>query len=311
MRTSYIAIDFICNQRCRFCPCSKEQSTYPSIPLIELKNLVEGFIKQSKIEGLVISGGEPTLHKDFIPFIEFVTQKGLNVTVLSNGETFSNKQFVEQLVLNADVSKLMVTTTIHSHDREQHEWINQTKGSFDRSIKGLLNLMDLGIKVTVKHCINRQNRVDLKKFYEFIDCTFPEEADIQLCSIDYCGLTGEEKRDQMVSFPELRPYMEEMFDLYLADLEKGSQRRMYCINMPYCAADPYYWEFLAPKSDNYSNYAAPVKTGEELKSEDHIEPIVGTFCNECKDCIVESICPGTYRTAFEYYGNQIVKKYTE
>ena len=311
MKTSYIAIDYICNQKCRFCPCSKEQSGYPSISLEELKTLVSGFIERSQIEELVVSGGEPTLHPDFISFLEYATDKGLNVTVLSNGENFYNRHFVEKLASCVDTSKIMVTTTIHSQIKEQHEWVNQIRGSFDRSIRGLLNLMEQGIKVTIKHCINKQNRTDLKKFYEFIDCTFPEEADIQLCSIDYCGLTEDEKKDQMVSFPEIKPYMEEMFDTYIANLEKGSKRHLYCINMPLCAADPYYWEFFAFKSGNYSNYAAPVEAGEKIQADDDVKPITGTFCDECRECIVEEICPGTYRTAFDYYGGQIVRKYTE
>lgn len=310
MKTAYIAITYFCNQKCRFCPCSKEETTFPAIELPRLKEMVDQFIESSGIEAVVISGGEPTLYPDFLELLSYLREKNLYVTVLSNAERFANTSFVGKVGEVVDKSKFMVTTTLHSQKKEEHEWVNQTPGSFEHSVKGLLNLLEYGMKVTVKHCINKQNETELKSFYQFVNSIFPEWADIQLCSIDYCGFEEGEKKTQMVSFPEIVPYMEEMFDCYIQDLENGSRRKLYCINMPLCAADPYYWDFFIMQSDKYSNYTAPVKDGDSSGTEE-VETATGTFCEECEGCFVQKICPGTYRTAFEYYGNKIVKKYTE
>lgn len=82
---------------------------------------------------------------------------------------------------------------------------------------------------------------------------------------------------------------------------------MYCINMPLCSADPYYWEFFAQKPDGYSAYASAVDKGDVKISKVGRE--VDTFGNACKECKAEPICPGTYRTAFDLFGDQIVKGY--
>ena len=139
---------------------------------------------------------------------------------------------------------------------------------------------------------------------------FDEQVDFQLCSIDYCGLTEEDKYNQMVVFPKIAPYLEEMFDACLLDRTNGSRRHVYCINMPLCSADPYYWEFFAGRSEGYASYAAPKSSGVPGLSS-KVEKNTGTFAGECAKCKVQKICSGTYQTAFSYFGDQIVAHYPE
>lgn len=309
MGTAYIAISYICNQRCSFCPCSKEEKRYREAKLEELEANVNDIIAHSLIDGIVVSGGEPTLYSGFIDFIEFLCDKNLKITILSTSERFSDKGFVKKFASRIDVGQVEVLSTIHSHLSEQHEQINGTGGSFERTIYGLSNLNAEGIHTTVKHCITRENYKDLKKFYEFVDSRFAQAVDIQMCSIDYCGITPEEYSRHMLRFPELEPYFEELFDCYMERKEQGNLRHMYCINMPLCSADPFYWEFFAQKPDGYSAYASAQDSG-GVSASSNVTKDVDTFGKMCKECKAESICPGTYRSAFELFGDQIIKKYT-
>lgn len=310
MKTSYIAIGYACNQKCRFCPCSKEEASYPLIPGADLERIVQEILKDRQTEHIVISGGEPTLHPYLGELLHTITSNGIRVTVLSNSERFSDDAFTSRLLSLAETERLSVITTLHSQDGAEHEWVNQTDGSFRRTIRGLQNLRKGGIHVTVKHCITRLNYRDLKKFYETINRLFDEQVDIQICSIDYCGLTEENKFDQMVVFPELAPYLEEMFDACLLDRENGSRRHVYCIHMPLCSADPCYWDFFAGATEGYSSYASPDDSGTPLLSYE-VEKNTGTFAEECTKCKVKEICAGTYQTAFSYFGNRIVAHYPE
>ncbi|MCD8218507.1 MAG: radical SAM protein [Clostridiales bacterium] len=228
MKVSYMAIGYACNQKCRFCPCSSEEASYPLIPLDDLEEAVDRMLEQEPIDQLVVSGGEPTIYPHFAEFIRYVLEKGLQVTVLTNSERFADRKFTEHFCeVCRPEGRVQVITTIHSQNREEHEWVNQTKGSFERTSQGLRNLCECGVHVTVKHCITKLNYRDLTKFYRFVDSEFGPAVDIQLCSIDYCGLTDEDKREHEVIFPALEPYFEEMFDAYMEDLEKGSARHMY------------------------------------------------------------------------------------
>ena len=99
-----------------------------------------------------------------------------------------------------------------------------------------------------------------------------------------------------------------MFDSYIENRQKGSARYMYAINIPFCSCDPYYWEFLTPKAEGYSAYASPDDSGDMVKL-DQVGPNVDTFSQVCQECKVKEICPGTYKTAYEYYGDTIVEPY--
>ena len=310
MKTSYIAIGYACNQKCRFCPCSKEEASWPLISGKNLEQTVQEILKDEQIGHIVISGGEPTLHPCLGDLLHTILSRGIHATILSNAERFSDDAFTRQLLSLTDTKHLSVITTLHSQNSREHEWVNQTKGSFKRTVRGLLNLRKIGIHVTVKHCITRLNYQELKKFYEFMNRLFDEQVDLQLCSIDYCGLTEEDKFDQMVVFPEIAPYLEKMFDTCLMDRENGNCRHIYCINMPLCSADPYYWDFFSGKAEGYASYAAPEDSGTPILSRE-VEKNTGTFAEECKRCKAEKLCAGTYRTAFSYFGNQIVTHYPE
>ena len=66
MKNAYLAICYICNEHCSFCPCSKEEKENRMItPFFEVQNTIDSFV-QNNISDITISGGEPTLHPDFI-----------------------------------------------------------------------------------------------------------------------------------------------------------------------------------------------------------------------------------------------------
>lgn len=309
MPSAYLAISYKCNQRCSFCPLTKEESRLPFVEFENIKRTIDGFVAEKHIDTIVLSGGEPSIHPSFIDILAYTTRKyALNTVILSNGERYYDDRFLEQVKSCADISKITAITTIHSHIQEEHELVNGSAGSFIRSTEGLKKLNELGAEVIIKHCITVSNYKGLLDFYKYISRNFDESVTIQLCSIDYCGMEQNELNDNMMSFVELRPYLEEMFDAYITNKENGSERYLYAINMPFCSCDPYYWDILTPKAQTYSGYGAPDDNGDIIENLE-LENNVGTFFKACEMCAAEPVCPGTYKTAFEYYGNALVKPY--
>ena len=311
MKTAYLAISYKCNQNCSFCPCSKEEHSYPFVELESLKEVAGKMTRENNVDMIVISGGEPTIHPHFIELIRYILLDcNCSITILSNGENYYRPEFVKKIAeLNAS-DRITCITTLHSQDASEHEEINGSRGSLMRSVEGLKNMFGIGADIIVKHCITKKNYEDLTKFYDFIDETFDEKVSLQLCSIDYCGLTQEELDSHMLSFVELRPHLEEMFDHYIEKCENGSKRHLYAINMPFCSCDPYYWNILVGREDTYSTYASPNNSGQVLKK-DNVENNVDTFGEGCRNCQAREICPGTYKTAFECFGDRIIEPYLE
>ncbi|MCR5279635.1 MAG: anaerobic ribonucleoside-triphosphate reductase activating protein [Lachnospiraceae bacterium] len=75
-----------CNFRCPYCHNARlvlEPHKCPTIPEDEFFDFLES--RRGKLEGVCITGGEPTLQKDLPEFIEKVRSKGFLVKLDSNG----------------------------------------------------------------------------------------------------------------------------------------------------------------------------------------------------------------------------------
>lgn len=307
-KTAYLAIAYVCNENCRFCPCSKKDKKIEmTTSYSEIMQSVEKF-RADGIERIVISGGEPTLHPDLVRIIHSIQSVGNHVVLLSNSERFSNAKFFENFTNGIDSSKIEVVTTLHSQADEEHEDANQTPGSFSRTIEGLHNLCKSNITVIIKHCITKHNYKDLSNFYVFCDKNFMEDVSIQLCGIDYCGIPADNLKDEMLSFVDLKPYLENMFDLHISRQNDGSCRNLYTINIPLCAADIFYWNykhFMRKKIGKmYQAYKDP-RNHSVSDVDNNIAQCIGV----CEQCRASAVCSGTYKSAFEAFGGAIIEPY--
>ena len=84
-----------CNFRCGFCHNSPLVLTYKDLPNISESEVLEYLKKrQGLLDGVCISGGEPTLQKDLPDFIEKVKNLGYSVKLDTNG---TNPELVKSL----------------------------------------------------------------------------------------------------------------------------------------------------------------------------------------------------------------------
>jgi len=85
-----------CNFRCHFCYNTDLVKNYDKLPDIPEKNILE-FLSTRKglLDGLAITGGEPTLHKDLPDFIKKVKDLGFLVMLETNG---SNPKMLKELI---------------------------------------------------------------------------------------------------------------------------------------------------------------------------------------------------------------------
>ena len=308
MVDAYIAVGYHCNENCHFCPCNKSDTIKSFIPINDLICTVDNMAKQ-RVDTLIISGGEPTVYPYLPLLLQYVQKCCISAIILSNSERFSESEFINTLVQTIDLEKISVITTLHSHLEIEHEQANGTIGSFDKTLAGLKNLIEKKTSVIIKHCITKQNLKYLFEFYKFIDRQFPESINMQLCSIDYCGVEELVTKDDAVIFPDIRKSLEEMLDYHITRLSEGSKRKLVCYNLPLCSCDPYYWRFFAAKSERgYSAYFDP-----DLYDKStvlfNVDNDVDTDPLACKDCKALHLCPGTYKTAFKLFGKALVKPF--
>ena len=154
LRSVHIQIVNECNERCVHCyiPHDKKNKILDS-------NLFYKILEESRklnIIHITISGGEPLLHKDFIPFLRKCRELDLSVNVLSN-LTLLNDKIIEEMKENPLLS---IQTSIYSMTPVVHDSITQKSGSLELTKSAVLRLINSGIPVQISCPIMKQNKND-------------------------------------------------------------------------------------------------------------------------------------------------------
>lgn len=166
IRALHLLITGKCNNRCVFCFSRKELLN------INFKDKdLKGIIKDSYNSGakiLVLSGGEPTIHPNFLDLIAYAKTTGYSsIRTISNGRMFAYSKFAKKakkLGLNE------VTISIHSHIPIIQDELSGVEGSFNQALKGIENCKRENINLKINIVVNRKNIKKIKEtilfFYE-------------------------------------------------------------------------------------------------------------------------------------------------
>ncbi|MCA9018002.1 MAG: His-Xaa-Ser system radical SAM maturase HxsC, partial [Planctomycetaceae bacterium] len=136
-----------------------------------------------------ITGGEPTLLGDRFLDILRCLRDSLPTTavhVLSNGRMF-NYLSLASAVADARSQDLMVGIPLYSDIAWQHDFVVQTTGAFDQTIRGIMNLARCGVPVEIRVVLHRVTVGSLKRFAEFICRNLPFAQHIALMGLEPIG----------------------------------------------------------------------------------------------------------------------------
>ena len=295
-KNAYMVMGYACNEKCRCCPLSFKKERVQVVPTDELFKEAFEMLKYG-VTDVTLSGGEPTIHPEFIKIVSFFLEKNINVHILSNGERFSDKSFADELIKLAKSGELTVTTTFHSHIPEKHEFQNGTEGSFQRSLAGLRYLDESGVCISIKHCITSDNYHELPLFMEFALNNFSINAELQMWGIDLCGLDEVSSKRSFIDFRLIGSHLQKAIDVF-ENYGRTQKQALTINNIPLCTCDCYYWQyFTGPEDDIYIDHQ---------KNGDALEANSGPISLHCHTCPFRYLCMGAYFSAFEIFGDDIV-----
>jgi len=140
-----------CNNRCLFCMVEDEIQSSEDAPLQELVDRLDQLPPGSTVD---LFGGEPTLYPHFFELLEHLTQRSLSIHIASNGKRFADRPFAGAV---ARFAPTCVRTSIYGDDASSHDSLTRTGGSFEATLQGVANLVDLGIRVSVNYVIFQNN----------------------------------------------------------------------------------------------------------------------------------------------------------
>lgn len=302
MKSSYLALDYRCNHNCMICPLSTADKMHRALTLDEVKDNIE---KNCIGEGdhLVLSGGEPCLSPYIFDCLEYLTNRGIHITMLTNCSQFVRSEFLDRVEMTVDKHKFDVVTAIHSMDAALHNKITGTEGSLATSIEAVEQLVGHGFHLTVKHIVNRLCITSLPQLAEEICRRFPPSVEFQLTAMDFCGRASKNQRLMFVTFEEAQPYIEKALDIFEGERQR---RRLTLLEFPFCGVDPYFWKYFAFANKNINLYSAPNVN----KNEERYIVYEQTHCHTvkaCEDCVIQDTCAGVWESAFRLGGENLVR----
>lgn len=308
MRTAYLSISYNCNERCVFCPCSEPTESVMSVGLEEMKACIDKAMAETMIENVLLSGGEPTISKDFLGLLEYIRSKDLHISILSNSLAFANPKYLQKVIDVTGTEKIEITTAIHSHNPEKHDRLTQVPGSFNKSLEGLRNVIGSGIQTSVKYNIIGYTYREMPEYTDWFYHTFPDHVAFLICNIDINGIALKNKDMIAVSFQESTPYLEQALDKVVGYRQAGRKRNVKVFTTPLCTLDPYYWGFV---NNQTKDTLAALRVPSEDPANDRlfveIDSDSGPLFEPCKECALREPCPGTWKMTGELFGNKIFK----
>jgi MoaA/NifB/PqqE/SkfB family radical SAM enzyme len=312
MNLAYFSMSYECNEQCIFCPCSENAREIKPLSLEEMKRSLDMVLAKGPLDIAVVSGGEPTLKKEFTEFAAYVVGKNINIGLLSNSLKFASKRYLHQLLDVTGTDMIEVTTAFHSHIAEKHDRLTCQPNSFNKSLEGILNVIEAGVKVSVKYNLINYTYRELPDYIDWVYRTFPDKVNLILCNIDLTGIALKNKELTAVSFSGSAPFLEQALDKAIDYQNQGRLRNIRVFDTPLCTLDPYYWNFVeSGAGTNVSALRIPSETPEKDHLYLDIDGDSGTLFEPCFRCAVRDICPGTWRKTGEYFGNEIFQPIVE
>lgn len=261
-----------CNSYCLMCSQPPKQIDDGWI-LDEIREVIP--LVSPETQEIGFTGGEPFLFGDgFLDLLRLAMNllPRTAVHILSNGRLFSDRQF-SQRYASIQHPDMMIGIPVYSDDATIHEYVVQARGAFDETIRGILNLKELGQRVEIRVVLHRQTIGRLPQLAEFICRNLLFVDQVALMGLEITGFTRA-NLDQLWIDP--KDYAEQLrmavriFEAYRVPVS--------IYNHQLCTVDRSLWHHCRKSISDWKN----------------------EYLDVCDTCSVKSECGGFFSSSKQY-----------
>ena len=201
-----------------------------------------------------ITGGEPTLlGQDLLGIIRCLKDNlpSTTVHILSNGRAFKDWDYAKAV---ADISHpdLMIGIPLYSDISSIHDYVVQADGAFDDTIRGIINLKSVEVRVeirTVIHKLTYERLPDLSRFIRR-NLTFCDH--VALMGLELTGFTRSNMDKLWMDPKDYQPQLREAVRLL-----NGARMFVSIYNHQLCVLDPELLPFNRRSISDWKNEYMP------------------------------------------------------
>lgn len=296
-RVLYFNINYQCNSNCRFCASNERCNNSDSSMSIDSFKEILQTNKTQKGDKVIINGGEPTLHKEFMEFLKLAHKKGAYIDLFTNGVKLYDENFAKEI---ARYSPMTIKIPFFSADPERHDYLTGVKGNYIKTLKGLDNLIKLQSKykidVEAKLLLSKATYLDNRNIFDMITEKFPKKS--YCFSINPLLISNrvlENSDEILLKYSEMMDETEKLIE-YIR--KKGWYISIQL--MPYCLFSKKYNDDLG----NLLKYRLQVLYSDSYTLNKLQERLTSP---KCKECILKLKCAGFPESYIRQYGDEEVK----
>jgi heme d1 biosynthesis radical SAM protein NirJ len=162
---------------------------------------------------LILSGGEPLLHRDIFAISARAKAMGFYVGLSTNGTLIDERMLPKIAATGYDYVGISLDGIAETHDR-----FRRKPGAYDASLRAVRLLRDAGVKVGLRFTLTENNAHDLPALLDLLDS---EDVDkFYLSHLNYGG-RGNVNRKTDAVHRTTRAAMDRLFDACWTHLERG------------------------------------------------------------------------------------------
>lgn len=162
----YIQVVRRCNQRCRFCSNPVNDR---ALTLAAGKRLIDRY-KRRGYDGVILTGGEPTLYKALPKLIAHAKRAGMPCRLITNAQLTADPVFLDGLI---EAGLGHVHVSVHSHRKAVQADLTGNPDSLANIVRTLARLGRRAVSVDVNQTICAQNADHIHETARWLCARFP------------------------------------------------------------------------------------------------------------------------------------------
>ncbi|MCR4279280.1 MAG: radical SAM protein [Candidatus Zambryskibacteria bacterium] len=222
--TAWLTTNRSCNLRCNWCYAKMTNFDAKETMTLNVAERSIDFLRDLKLESVILIGGEPTVHPQFFRIVEKIIREGMKAYLVTNALRFSNRVFLKDAI-GAGISA--VTVSLKAVTAEDYKAFTG-KDAFKRVRQAIHNLQDVGIP----HVVNITACDSLVSNFDEV-ISFAKEIGIRMLSVDTgkpVVLEGNTHMDGMESPKRMAQFFMEIYP----KLKQSGIRFSVKVAIPFC-----------------------------------------------------------------------------
>jgi len=267
-----------CNSKCLMCSNPSDfqaRDPYKDYSFNALKERIDRIkLIDDKI---ILTGGEPTIHPDFLKLLSFIRKKFPSTTIEldTNGRRFSYSSFTKEVL---SFNNINVYTSLHGFDAKTHDAVTRTPGSFSQTVKGIQNLLKykgLGLyELELRIIITKLTYQYVEKILKFIKGKFPQIDRIVVIFMEMEGQAGNNFKIVGLTHSQFQEFIPGIAKW----IPKFKEFRFY--HFPLCMINQSLWKYTWRTLPKYEV----------------------TFLPRCENCLYKKYCLGIHKEYLKKVG---------